>query len=193
MHGTGDVALNRLKHYRRHLASLGFTRGKASPCLCHHESGDIKDFVRGDDHVASDDDAGLNWFPNGMSKCYECNTHIFGPDDRDEGSVEALNRIMAWQSAGTGHMITYEADPRHAEITTSEMEVSNAKAFSSPVVKVEEDEEGQREFIGWQPAAFWSIVARANYLALGRPDIQYVCKGISASRGKPIHKDLNTL
>ena len=93
---------------------------------------------------------------------------------------------MTWQSNGEKDIVTYEADPRHAEIFINEMGVEVAKPSTSPALKSEvEDDEDENEFSDAQTTAFRSTVARANYLALDRPDIHLACKEVCPAMSHP--------
>ena len=127
--------------------------------------------IHGDDSVASGAASEPQWFSKGMETHYECKMQIVGPDKTDEQSVKALNGIITWQEINGQSMMAYDADPRHAEIIISEMGVSHAKPLTSPAVEMEMDDgENDEEMTEAYTTAFRSITARANYLALDRPD-----------------------
>ena len=52
-----------------------------------------------------------------MEKQFECTTSILGPGPEDENQVKILNRILSWNNSEDGESTSYEADPRHVEIT----------------------------------------------------------------------------
>ena len=119
---------------------------------------------------------------------------ILGPDGGDETSVRVLNRIMIWQKGQGEDMITYEPDPRHAEIIMKEMGVESSKPLTSPAVRSEvEDDEGEDQLAEEQSTAIRSIVARAGHLTLDGPDIQYVCKEVSSAMASPCERNLDML
>ena len=89
-------------------------------------------------------------------------------------------------------MATYKADPRHAEILRKELGLENCKPVASPSSKVE-TEEDEEELSEDYSTRFRSLVARANYLALDRPDIQYACKELSSYMSKPSVSDWERL
>lgn len=77
-------------------------------------------------------------------------------------------------------MITYEANPRHAESFISELGLQNAKTLACLIVKWGADMDG--EWLGdISTTKCKSSVARANYFAADRPDIQHACKGFSTA------------
>ena len=52
MYGTRDAAANWEDFYSLFLMSLGFIKGKSSPCVFHSKEKGIKLMVHGDDFVA---------------------------------------------------------------------------------------------------------------------------------------------
>eukprot|EP00973_Karenia_brevis_P020669 2838641-Karenia_brevis.AAC.1 len=80
------------------------------------------------------------------------------------------------------HGIDYEPDPRHAELIVNQLGFSNAKELSTPGVEQEpksadSDEDLSPEYT----TKYKSIVARANFLALDRPEIQFSVKECARS------------
>ena len=53
MYGTRDAAQHWATEYAEMLVDIGFTQGKASPCVFHHKGRHIRTFVHGDDYVSS--------------------------------------------------------------------------------------------------------------------------------------------
>ena len=51
MYGTRDAAQNWVEEYSQKLLEIGFTQGKASPCVFHHEGRAIRTDVHGDGYV----------------------------------------------------------------------------------------------------------------------------------------------
>ena len=88
---------------------------------------------------------------------------------------------MEWTEEG----IRYEADQRHAEIIVEGvgLDGSNSRAVNTPGRKGSENIEeklGDR-----QASAYRGFVARANYLAQDRSDIQYAVKELSRTMSAP--------
>ena len=81
-----------------------------------------------------------------------------------------MNRILEWTDDG----INYEADARHAEQIGRDLGACQAKEVVTPGVKQDEPNEEEREkelLQGTAATQYRAIAARANYLALDRPDI----------------------
>ena len=68
-----------------------------------------------------------------LEKSYEIKTQLLGPGKEDLQQVRVLNRILTWGPNG----ISYEADPRHAEIVIKELGLTEAKGVFTPGTKEE--------------------------------------------------------
>ena len=81
----------------------------------------------------------------------------------------------------------YEADQRHAEHLIKALNMQDAKSVSAPQ---EEDKpwkaEEEAEMLNFEKAhEYRSLVARANYLAMDRSDIQNAVKEVCKTMAKP--------
>ena len=130
----------------------------------------------------------MKWMAQEMEKQYECKVQALGPGLEDEKEIKVLNRIISWNKLGTEDIVTYEADPRHAEITGQELGLQDAKSLLIPITKVEADDES--DILDLESTARCkSVVARAKHMAADRPDIQYACKELSMAMAKPTKSD----
>ena len=85
-------------------------------------------------------------------------------------------------------MIECEAG-RHAELIAKEVKVEDAKPLISPMIRTDvEDNEEENKLSDECSTASRSIAARATYFAFGRPDVQSVCKEISAAMTNPCER-----
>ena len=85
-----------------------------------------------------------------------------------------LNRVFRWDDTG----VTYEADPRHAEIIISELGRASAHAVSMP--RHEASSNVDCESLSASEATMCrALAARANYLAVDRADIHHSLKEIA--------------
>ncbi|CAK9017766.1 Retrovirus-related Pol polyprotein from transposon TNT 1-94 [Durusdinium trenchii] len=94
-----------------------------------------------------------------------------GPEESDGTVMSVLNRILEYnKSTGT---LTYEADPRHAEIIVKQLQLEGAREVSTPSTK----QTGEEAFIETPPLnheqakIYRSLVMRAAYLSLDRGDL----------------------
>ena len=134
---------------------------------------------------------------------------VIGGDEGDSKSAGILNRLVEWVE---GKGITYEADPRHAQLLIREIlgEKNNDKPVVTPGVREVADKEEDvlrhiQELKKGKPDAegraasgvvvfrYRSIAARANVLALDRVDIQYAVKEIARKMAAPDDTDEDKL
>ena len=122
--------------------------------------------MHGDDYVASGEDGNLKWFAGGMRKCYGRTVQTLGPSTEDGKVVQVLVRSISWQTLGKDEVITYEADPRHAEIIVKEMGVEHCKPLSSPASKMDSANDQDEDVLAADKGStFRPLVARANCVA----------------------------
>jgi hypothetical protein len=105
--------------------------------------------------------------------------------------LRVLNRIIQWTPAG----LRYEADPRHAEIVVRGV-AGTERALSAPGTGSKDFEAapGEGENLPERTSSlFRSFAARANYLALDRPDISQATKELCRRMSAPKAADLRAL
>ena len=131
----------------------------------------------------------LEWLKGEMQKRFEIKTQWIGHNEEVEGKV--LNRVVRITEEGW----EYEADQRHGELIVATLNMSEAKGVTSPG----EDpkpwrEEEEAELLGpAQAKEYRTLAARANYLALDRPDIQYAVKECCRGMAAPVVGDRRKL
>ena len=104
-----------------------FIRGKASPCNFHHPHCHFYVAVHGDDFTTIGPKTELVGFRQFLDKTRDCKHHWLGPDSEEETSVRILNRVICWNKDG----ISYEVDRRHAEVVIEQLQLKEAKGFTS--------------------------------------------------------------
>ena len=105
-------------------------------------------------------------------------------------TMRVLNRIVEWKE----HSICYEADQRHAEIICQEMGIkTGSKEVVTPGVKGKYDAQEEEELDSEESSQYRALVARANYLAQDRPDIQYSVKELCREMSSPKVRSWNAL
>ena len=180
LYGTRDAAMHWQECVADQLTSCGFTRSKAYPSLYHHPEKNIYTIVHGDDYVSTGEKGDLQWLKKKLEATFEIKTDLIGLDDNElktEGKI--LNRLIRVDSEGW----QLEADPRHAELLVEELQVD--KELSTPGID-ERDEDEEDEFLDpeWS-SRYRSLVARANYLAVDRPDIGFAVKELCKTMSAP--------
>ena len=98
-----------------------------------------------------------------------------GPASGDDKEVRVLNRVVRWTEEG----IEYEAGPRHVEQIVRELDVIGSKPVTTPGRKPTFEQACHSRLLPPEKMRpFRAIAARANYLAMDRPDVQYSAKEI---------------
>ena len=191
MYGTRDAASNWEEKYASHLISCGFAQGKSSPCVFYHEERGIRLVVHGDDFTFLGNDQALDWCTTIMQEEYDIKLRgRLGPEKHDDKSMRILNRCLEWRSDG----LHYEPDPRHAEIIIEQMGVEKSAAVVTPGIKTTPLPE--EEDLALKPdyaTKFRRIIARANFLAQDRVDIQYAVKEAAKGMANPKQSDWDKL
>ncbi len=98
-----------------------------------------------------------------------------GPEDIQD--VVILNRRLTWN----GNVMTYEADPKRAEMVCDEVGLEDrSKGLERPCVQMTaeelEDEELNCPLAPAEARELGALAARANQLAIDRPDVQLAVK-----------------
>ena len=113
LYGTRDAPKRWEAYLSGEFRKMGFLQGVASACCFRNENRDVRCVVHGDDFVFVGRDADLAWIEQEMAKSFL--TKVVGKlgcDADDLKETRVLNRVLRWTPEG----ITYETDPRHAEI-----------------------------------------------------------------------------
>ena len=174
LYGIRDAAQNWAVEHTRTLQAAGFTVGKASPCNFTHKTRDISVTVHGDDFTSSGPEEEQVWLKGLISKKYDIKCTVQGPEAHHTQEVKILGRTLRWTDAG----IEYEADPRHRAVVMSELGLESCRPVTTPHGPEEQGcLPGQDEPLNAEEATrYRALVARLNYLALDRPDIQFAVK-----------------
>jgi hypothetical protein len=184
LYGTRDASARWEAFLASELKKHGFVQGVASACCFHHSSRDLRCMVHGDDFVFVGPDSDLAWAEKVMAESFLVKVvGRLGGDAGDLPEIRILNRILRW----TPDAIVYEADPRHAEILVKEFG-ADGHAVRTPGIKGKavEDAPGQEELLD-EAATKWfrSGAARANYLAMDRPDLAFATKELCRRMSAP--------
>jgi hypothetical protein len=102
-----------------------------------------------------------------------------------------LNRVLRCTSKGW----EYEPDLRHAELVIEALGLKGANGVTTPIEKEDsaKQEEVAEDLSREDCTRYRAIVARANYLALDRADIQYAVKELCRSMSAPTKSDWEKL
>ena len=86
--------------------------------------------VHGDDFISEGSRADLKWLDSAMKEHFELKTEVLGPQ-KALGEVQearVLNRVLKWESTG----ISWEPDPRHAELVIQQLGLQGGKPVTTP-------------------------------------------------------------
>ena len=117
LYGTRDAALNWAEAYNKVLITMGYEKGTSSPCRFHHAGWDVSTVVHGDDFLSEGPLWGLENMNSALEASFQVKTEIIGPDPGQQLEARVLNRVIRSEETG----ITWELDPRHAEIMVEQM------------------------------------------------------------------------
>ena len=175
---------------RDNFVSNEFRQGMFSPCVYRHDKRMLLYFVHGDDYVGIGVRSDVDWYLERVRERFIIKERgVLGPGGVNE--MRILNRVISYFPAGAGtpEMITYEADQRHADLLVTAYGLdgnSNPKKvpWDKPSFMTKNPMAGPM-LGGERLQAFRSACMRCLFLAIDRPDIQFVAKEISRAMANP--------
>ena len=97
MYGTRDAAQNWEFEYSDFMESVGFKRGKSSPCVFHHPARNVRAVIHGDDFTILGNAQDLDWFRRCIGERYEVKYRgRLGPEEGDDKAIIIPNRVVEW-------------------------------------------------------------------------------------------------
>ncbi len=194
MYGTRRAADGWHCEYAGRLVhDMGFSVGDASACVFYHRSRNLRCSVHGDDLTTVGSKANLDWFRRELEKHYELKEpHRLGPGRDDDKEALVLNRVVRWTSEG----LEMEADPRQAEKLLRDLKLDGdgVKTAASPGVKATREQlDADAPLERHKATPYRAVVARANYMASDRPEIQFAAKEVCRWMSNPTEVSLNAL
>ena len=181
MYGTQDAAKNWQDTFSEHLIQIGFLQGKATPCAFFHPARRIWLMVHGDDYFSCGERSNVAWFRGQLEAQFDMKTTVVGDEFGEAKRVKILNRVVALTSDG----YTYEADPKHVPKIIADIGlVSGAGDGTKGSIPADPP---------LDPRLYRSICARANFLSLDRPDIQFSVKECCRAMSNPTCQSWDSL
>lgn len=119
---------------------------------------------------------------------YQVKTQLLGPGNEHQQQLKLRNRVIIWH----GHKgVTYEADPRHAELVIERLELKEAKVATTPGTREEGRTRDQHvELLSNRGVTRYRVVmATCSYLAPDRPDVAYAVEELARAMAKSTHGD----
>ena len=165
------------------MESICFIRGASTPCAFYRQQKELRVVVHGGDFTLLGWGHQLDWFLDKIGSEYEVKQIRIGPAPADGKAVRILNRVLQW----TDHGLEWEADQRHSELIVRHCNLDErSKAVVTPGEKREfEDRESSPDLTYEEAHRFRAIVARGNYLAQDRSDVQFAVKELPRRMSAP--------
>ena len=86
---------------------------------------DISKVVHGDDFLIEGPADRLMKMNLALEKSFQAKTEVIAPDPGQQREARILNRVVRWEDTG----ITWEPDPRHAEIMIEQMGLNDSSSI----------------------------------------------------------------
>ena len=191
LYGTRDAAANFQDEVKLFLKSLGFIVGRYSTSTFWHAEKDIKTIVHGDDFASSGEELDLHWLKMELEKRFEVKTQLLGHGVGLASEGKILNRIVRATKSGW----EYEADQRHGEVIIQALGLERANGVTSPGEdsKTWQEEEDATPLHPITGSEYRALAARANFLAIDRPDIEFAVKEICRTMANPTTGDMKKI
>ena len=180
--------------HSNHLKRKHFHQGQAWTSVFRHDELDIKLLVHGDGFLVLvlADQEGQEYMQEVLKEKYEyrCDGEI----GKGSGKyLTILNRIVSYEQE-TGR-VTYEADPRHAEMIIRQLNLQTAKSVTTQKKKSSEvlASVGLPPVTAEQTTLYRSLVMRAQFLAQDRADLSEAVKSLTRKMKAPNESDMKDL
>jgi len=183
LYGTRDTAVNFQKEVKELMTKTRYVQGRYNPCTYWHGERDLKTLVHGDDFVTEGSGEEAAWLRARMEERFDIKTKTIGTGKEETKEERILNRVIRITKDGWEH----KPDQRHAELIVCGLGLEDAKEVAMPWEEGQkwDEEEHRKELDGAKLREFRTLAARANYLAVNRPDIQFATKEICRGMARP--------
>jgi len=195
LYGTQDAASTWQSDWTDQLGEDGWTTGLASPAVIFRQKDEGRGLVHGDDFMVLGDEVTLREVDAKLKERYDlkCGGFLGGGAD-DVREVVFLNRVLRYVP-GTSPAIEIESDQRHIEMLVKELGLEQeSKGLDVPAVKrtdADMDAEAKLPTLPLDEVRrYRSVVMRAAYLTLDRPDIVDAVKQCSRKMQAPTSADV---
>ena len=139
LYGTRDATLNWAEAHTKVLIATGYKKGLSGHCSFYHEKWDLSTVVHGDDFLSEGPADSLTKMNLALKQNFQVKTEVIGPDPGQQREARVLNRVICWEETG----ITWEPDPRHAEIMIELMGLKGARPLK--ITGFKEEKKTDRE------------------------------------------------
>ena len=189
MYGTRDAPQNWQTHVTAILKQMGFTAGKANPCIFQHGGRDLQVSVHVDDFLCAGVREDLDWFRQQLGKHFDSTSSILGPGSGEEKSIKYLNRIIEWTTSG----LTYQHDPKHVTTILNELGMKDCSGVNTPGTKEAAQEDDDVPLAVKESTEMRRIIATVNYIAQDRLDIGYAVKECARMMATPTQRTIRSV
>ena len=189
LYGTRDAAVNFQLGCKKYFSSIGSSAGRYNASTYYHSGRQLRMMLHGDDFATVGDVKQIEWLKKKLEERFEIKTNILGKKYEHEGRL--LGRVLRVTENGW----EYEADQRHVDYLVRALNLQDANDVNTPQEEskpwlAKEEEVPLDEGKAWE---YRSLVARGNYLASDRIDIQYAVKELCRNMSKPTVGDRRKL
>lgn len=221
MYGTRDAALNWAVEYGETLKDAGYRQGIANPCLFWHPKKDVTVVVHGDDFVAVGSEENLKDTKEALNKKYKIKVETLGSGKDDAKEIRVLNKVIRLTDEGLeleadprhAEIVIRELGledakpsptPGVKQGTKRAIQKKNGEEPCEDEDEVEEtevsvvdeghdDEEKAEKMSPADAKSYRGIVARLNYIASDRIDMQFAVKEAARNMSSPKESDWQAL
>jgi hypothetical protein len=186
LYGTRDAASSWEHEVRRVMSLHNLTNGLSSPCLYKDDKKDCALLVHGDDIIFSGFPKDFEALIKHLLKFWNLSVKGCVGYSGNVTSLRILGRLLSFTKDGAYEL---EADPRHAEILSRMAE----RSFTTPGEKPVLASYDSTKLSEVDASNFRSMVMRAAYLGLARPEINYSVVQLARSMSSPVVGDLKAL
>ena len=140
--------------------------------------------VHGDDFTFLGYEESVEEMKTELAKWWEIKVRgTIGDDPQDDKEIVILNRTIRWN----GESLRLQPDPKHRTAILEAFSLKDdSKGLTIPSDRDEVTEEQDADLLNpFEATQFRSLGARANYLGLDRPDIQFATKEICRGMARP--------
>ena len=221
LYGTRDAPARWEAFLAEELIKLGFKQGRSSSCCFRHPERKLRCVVHGDDFTFAGPPAALQWVEQEMKTPFLVKVvGRLGPEAENR-EIRILNRVVRWGDKGLSYEadprhvelllagLLGDAKPVTTPGVSGSRSQKTATAPSRRWVDATDEEdcdefkvdepEGEQDDGSDEPLSpaeaslFRSFAARANYLAMDRPDIAFTAKELCRRMKEPVCRDLVAL
>ena len=191
LYGARDAGQNFELTTTEVLEEGGCEQSAFNPCIYNHEGKQVRFFHHGDDFVTDGPRGGSEWVAQQLGARFIVKDRgVLGPEPQDLKEVSILNRLIRWKDRWTpgGEALECEADPRHVEILLAQLGLESCKPLTTPGVQVRLTPEVEEQLPPEEAREYRSPCVRLGYLALDRPEIQFVAKECARGMAAPTQR-----